>query len=340
MERRDIIVLGASAGGVQAVRVLAQSLPAEFPASLFVVIHSSPFSPFLLPQILNRDGPLLAVQTQDRMPIQPGRIYVAPPDHHLLLRGTHIHVVRGPRENLVRPAVDPLFRTAAHAFGRRVIGVVLTGNLNDGSAGLVAIKERGGLAIVQDPDDARFPSMPQSALRYVKADHLVKLGDLGPLLVRLTREELLVRPADSPGSPQLTMESALSGLERLDKVGRMESIGSLAPYSCPDCHGPVWRIQGDGPLRFRCHVGHGFTAESLEAGQSASTETNLWEILRTLEERASLLREMVERAKVENRLQEAGAWESLSTGIEDDLRTIQRLLTNGNKSETPDSKVS
>jgi len=174
----------------------------------------------------------------------------------------------------------------------------------------------------------------------VKADHRVKIGDLGPLLVRLTREELSARPADSPTLPQLTMESALSGLERLDKVGRMESIGSLAPYSCPDCHGPVWRIQGDGPLRFRCHVGHGFTAESLEAGQSASTETNLWEILRTLEERASLLREMVERAKVENRLQEAGAWESLSSGIEDDLRTIQGLLANEKKSETPDLKVS
>jgi len=336
MDRRDIMVIGASAGGVEALQVLAESLPADFPGSLFVVIHVSPFSPHMLPQILSRRGPLLAVQTQDRMAIQHGRIYIAPPDHHLILSSTHVHVVRGPRENLVRPAVDPLFRSAARVFGRRVVGVVLTGNLDDGSAGLVAIKERGGLAVVQDPDEARYPSMPLSALRYVQADYRVRLAELGPLLIRLSREELGSLSAEAPVPAQLEAESTLMEPKSPNGVAIMERIGTLAPYSCPECYGPMWRMHGNGPPRFRCHVGHGFTAESLQAGQVASRETGLWQLLRTLEEQFALAREISDQARKENQARDAARWNLVISGIEDDIRVLQGMLV----SEKPSVEAS
>jgi len=331
VEHRDIVVIGASSGGIEAIQKIVRALPADLPASLFVVIHTAPYSPFLLPGILNRAETLLAVESQDGMTIQPGRVYVARPDHHLLIGPGHVHVVRGPRENLARPAVDPLFRSAARHYGRRVIGIILTGNLDDGSSGLLAVKRRGGVAIVQDPDEARFPSMPLSALRYVDVDHRVPLREIPGLLDRLTREPLPSTTAEEP-PPLMVTETKIASRQPLDGVETMETLGTLAPYSCPECHGPLWRITDVGPLRFRCHVGHGYTAEAMQAGQTGSLEDGLWEILRLLQERISLFREMQER---EGAAHSKGDWDKRVSALEADIAVVQRLIASGRAGATP-----
>ncbi|HEX7899270.1 MAG TPA: chemotaxis protein CheB [Planctomycetota bacterium] len=331
---RDLIVVGASAGGVDALQALVAGLPENFPAAVLVVLHSAPTGPGLMPHILSRAGVLMAVEGQDRMALQPGRIYVAPPDHHLLVSPGHVHVTKGPRENRSRPAIDPLFRTAAQHYGPRVIGVIMTGMLNDGTVGLLEVKRRGGIAIVQDPDEAAFPSMPLSALRYVKVDHQVRADEISSLLVRLTSEEGVTGPLGLDVPFQLAMESKFAAQETLDEIDTMDSIGALAGYSCPECHGPLWRMNGDGPIRFRCHVGHAYTAEAVLAGQAESLEANLWDVLRTLEERASLLREMAGQAREMNLRHEAADWEGRIRFLEKDMVSVRALLTNGTSGET------
>jgi len=190
MPGHDIIVIGASAGGVQALATLVGSFPQKLPAAIFVVLHIPAESPSLLPGILSRSGPLEAVQSIDCMAIEHGCIYVAAPDHHLLIEHGHVRIVGGPKENHHRPAVDPLFRSAAQAYGSRVVGVVLTGALDDGTAGLIALKRRGGIAVVQDPDEALFSGMPLSALANVEVDYRLPLSSIGPLLVRLASEQV------------------------------------------------------------------------------------------------------------------------------------------------------
>lgn len=286
-----------------------------------------------MPHILSRAGPLPAVEAGDMTPLRPGRIYFAPPDHHLLVSPGHVHVTKGPRENRFRPAIDPLFRTAARYYGDRVIGVILTGMLNDGTIGLLAVKRRGGFAIVQDPDDALFPSMPESALRYVDAEACLPLEEIAPRLASLTAEDVDA-PENGRDVPfQLAMESKFAAMEVLDEVEKMDTIGTLAAYSCPECHGPMWRMIGEGPLRFRCHVGHAYTAETMDAGQAESLESNLWEVLRSLEERTALLRELAERARELNDPHEASTWESRIGSLQRDMVVVREMLAKGTSSE-------
>lgn len=184
----DIIAIGGSAGSVAALVQVVQGFPPDLPAAVFVVVHSSPHFPSLLPEILQRSGPLPAVHPEDGAPIEPGRIYVAPPDRHLLVKREYMRVVFGPKENRFRPAIDPLFRTAAQAYGKRVIGIVLSGLLSDGTAGLIEIKQRGGMAIVQDPQEAAVPCMPQSAIKHVAVDHILFSADMARVLFELSHE--------------------------------------------------------------------------------------------------------------------------------------------------------
>jgi two-component system chemotaxis response regulator CheB len=189
MPKHDMIVIGASAGGVEALIKLVGSLPADLPAAIFLVLHIPAQSPSLLPDILNRAGPLHAVHPVDGQAIEYRHIYAAPPDYHLMVEKGIVRIVRGPKENRHRPAIDPLFRSAARTYGTRVVGVILTGSMDDGAAGLLAIKRRGGKAIVQDPQDALFASMPQSAIAHVEVDHVVPLFDMAPLLTKLAHEQ-------------------------------------------------------------------------------------------------------------------------------------------------------
>ena len=289
MAKKDIVVIGASAGGMEALRQLMSKLPAEFEASIFVVWHTSPSVRSVLPKLLEKDGPIHADFAVDREPIVPRRIYIAPPDHHMLLERGFVRVTKGPKENRFRPAVDPLFRSAAYVYGARTIGVVLTGALDDGTAGLWTIKLRGGTAIVQDPEEALIPSMPLSALKAVSVDHTAKISQIADLLARLTREE-------APEAPDLPMEEKRK-IEREIQVAEEDSAlekwitadSDLSPFTCPECHGVLARIREGRVVRFRCHTGHAFSADSLLASVTESIESLLWDALRAADEAAMLL---------------------------------------------------
>src|SRR5690348_4386832 len=223
----DIIVVGASTGGVEALAQLASDLPETLPAAVFVVLHLPPQAPSHLPQILARYGPLPASQPRDGEPIHHGRIYVAPPDFHLMVERGRVRVVRGPRENRHRPAIDPLFRTAALAYGPRVIGVILTGALDDGTAGLYAVKQRGGVAVVQDPRDALIDSMPRNALEYVAVYHCLPLREIAAPLTRLAHKP--APPEKKPASAQILVEAAIDEAKETT-MGEDNPIGTLSAF--------------------------------------------------------------------------------------------------------------
>lgn len=325
MPNRDIVVIGASAGGVEALKRLVRALPGDFPAAVFIVLHLRSSSRSLLAQILDKEGVLPAVQASDGDRFEPGRIYVARPDCHMLLGRERIVLHRGPRENMSRPAIDPLFRSAAAAFESRVIGVVLTGTLNDGTAGLYAVKRCGGIAVVQDPADAEHPEMPRSALRDVAADHVVPLADLGPLLVRLVRE-----PAGpGPWVPEAIRLEAGIQMDGKAGMGVDDALGKPSHFTCPDCNGALWEIQDGKPQRYRCHVGHSFTARALMAGQSKAVETALWSALRALQERADLLRRMATEAHEQGRVRSTRMYEERASEYEQDAGLIRQVLFHG-----------
>lgn len=230
---------------------LVGGLPADLPAAVFVVVHLLPGAPSVLPKILNRSGPLKAVACEDGQPIKRGYIYVARPNFHLLTNDGYVSVMRGPKENRHRPAVDTLFRSAAVAFGPRVAGVVLTGSLNDGTVGLAAIKQRGGMAIVQDPDDALFSGMPQSALEHVEVDHCLPLSGIAPLLARVVHEE--VEEGAYPVPDDMEMEDRMARLDPATPEN-VEKLGHPSAFTCPECEGPLWEIRDEDILRDRKSV--------------------------------------------------------------------------------------
>lgn len=274
MPRRDIIVIGTSAGGVDALQTLVSSLPADLPAAVFVVLHLYPRSESLLPEILTRVGRLPAVHPEDGDRIEKGRIFVAPPDHHLVLEQDHVHVTVGPKEQHQRPCINVTFRSAALAFGDRVVGVVLTGQLDDGTAGLWEIKRRGGIAIAQNPEEAAFPSMPLSAIRDVEVDYTVKLTEIAPLLTRLAMQE----------SSQLKQNGE-----------QKEMSPKVTDLTCPDCRGTIWEVPRGRFTEYRCRVGHIFSPKSMLAEQFASQEKLLYGAIVSLEEGASLAERLADQ---------------------------------------------
>jgi two-component system chemotaxis response regulator CheB len=294
MPGHDIIAVGGSAGAFEALRDLLGGLPANLPASLFVVTHLQPYSRSNLPAILSRFGPLPARHPEDREPIRPGTVYVAPPDRHLLVGPEVVRVVEGPRENNARPAIDPLFRTAALAYGPRVVGVVLSGLLDDGTAGLAAVKARGGTALVQRLDDALHPEMPASALRHVRADRVLPAAEIADELVRLAHE-----PPAGPAPPapkELEWEASMAewGLDALQGANRP---GRPSPFTCPHCKGDLWEIENGGPPRFRCRTGHAFSLLTLLASQAEAVEAALNEAFRALKEKEHLEARAARRAR-------------------------------------------
>lgn len=315
MEERDIVVIGASAGGVEAVASLIEALPRDLAAAVFVVVHFPPHTTSVLPRIITRRGGMTAMHPQDGTPIELGCVYVAPPDRHLLVENGHVRLVRGPRENGARPAVDPLFRSAARAYGARVIGVVLTGNLDDGTAGLMAVKSRGGLAMVQDPEDALYAGMPSSALRHVQADHVAPLSEIPGILVRHVGEPVEQKGA-GPVAQQQNHEVDISEMDREALEGPRDGIPS--GYACPECHGGLWEVDEGGLLRFRCRVGHAFSIENLLAAQGSAMDAALWAAYRALEERAALT------ARMGARMEERGQTSLAERYREQTAETLQR----------------
>jgi two-component system, chemotaxis family, protein-glutamate methylesterase/glutaminase len=295
MATRDIIVMGASAGGIETLRTIVGGLPAEFPACVFIVVHSGSDAPGILDRILQRSAVLPTVMARDKERFHPGKIYIAPPDHHLLIERGQICLTRGPKENRFRPAIDPLFRSAAYVYGPRVIGVVLTGGLDDGTAGLWSIKHLGGTAVVQDPNDALFPSMPINALRYVEVDHTVTAAEIAPLLVELNATE--------------TKEKGVFKVpEHLDievKIAKQDpaiehdirELWERSSYTCPECHGVLLSLKEGAHERFRCHTGHAFSPDSLLAELTEGVEESLWTTIRYIEESVMLLRHMAQHIR-------------------------------------------
>lgn len=332
MPGHDIIVVGASAGGVEALSKLVGQLPEELPAALFIVLHIPAQSPSMMPDILNRAGPLAATHPTDGEEIRRRHIYVAPPDYHLLLERERIRVVRGPKENRHRPAVDPLFRSAAVAYGPRVVGVILTGALDDGTAGLWAVKQRGGVAIVQDPDDALYPSMPGSALAHVQVDYRLPLTEIGATLIQLAKQ-----PAPEEGAypvpEDMEQEVQYTEMQDGDTLASNERIGAPSAFSCPECGGVLWELHNGELLRFRCRVGHAFSAESALAAQTEQLEAALWTALKTLEESASLSQRMAQRARDRGQERLARRFDQQRRDAEQRAITIRQVLSK----DEPDS---
>jgi two-component system chemotaxis response regulator CheB len=290
---RDIVVIGASAGGVEALRALVGGLPAGLPAAVLVVLHIPPRSPSALPVILARSGPLPAEHAIEGQPLHYGRIYVAPADHHLVVSDGRVSLSRGPAENGHRPAVDPLFRSAARAFGERVIGVVLSGARDDGTAGLAAISRRGGLALAQDPADALHPSMPRSAIEHVDVHKSLPAAELGELIGELaSRSERGhvrgPRPVDAQFDEELDEEIAVTEFADPDPTYLQHPAG----FGCPSCHGALFALDGEPVPRYRCRVGHAWSPESLLDEQAGALEGALWMALRSLEEKSALSERM------------------------------------------------
>lgn len=289
---RNIVVIGTSAGGLDALDVLIGQLPAGLPATLFIVQHMSPENTGeALLSRLGRHRTFRCMLGRDRERFERGCIYIAPPDHHMLVKERSLTITQGARENRYRPAVDPMFRSAAVAHGSRVIGVVLTGMLDDGTSGLTAIKRCGGVTVVQDPKDAEYPEMPENADRNLDVDHCVPLAGMGGLLVKLVngkpRQPKRI-PRDVAAEAKIA-ERVLTGIQPID------SLGERTPYACPACGGPLWEVPEQGKPRFRCHTGHSFSATSLLDGGTDKLEENLWITLRMLEERLHLLLRMANK---------------------------------------------
>lgn len=325
MPGHDVIVVGASAGGVEALIALASSLHADLPAAIFLVLHIPAQSPSLLPDILNRAGPLHALHPVDGEAIHHGHIYIAPPDHHLLVEEGTIRVVRGPKENRHRPAIDPLFRSAARTYGTRVVGVVLTGSMDDGTAGLLAIKRRGGIAVAQDPQDALFSSMPQSAIAHVEVDHVVPLSGIGPLLAQLSHEA--AAQGSYPISKDMEMETKLAAMDTNEGQDR-EHVGTPSVFSCPECGGVLWEMHDGNLLRFRCRVGHAYSVDSILAGQNEAVEEALWTALKTLEESASFSRRLASDARKGGKEWLAKRFDEKMQEAEQQAAVIRQVLAN------------
>jgi two-component system chemotaxis response regulator CheB len=320
-EASHLVVIGASAGGVSALLQLSQQLPAAFAAPVCIVQHVGA-QMSLLPELLRYRGANHAMHVQDGQHLTTGTLHIAPPDHHLLVDGDTLRLTRGPKENYSRPAIDPLFRSAALTWGPRVIGVILTGMLDDGSAGLKAVKQCGGVAIVQDPDTALEPQMPRSALASVAVDHRVPLEEIAPLLVRLIGMEPAARPAEAP--EEVAREVAINrgeiSMENLAAIANPSSLG------CPECGGGLWEMKEQKPLRYRCHTGHAYSALSLAHAQALSAEEALRSGVRALRERQMLLRRMAGISEAIGDPVQAAAGRASADRLDAQIRALRGIV--------------
>lgn len=324
----DLIVVGASAGGVEALTYLVNHLPPDLNAAVIVVLHIPANSPSVLADILGRQGNLPASQAKDGEAIISGHIYVAPPDHHVIVKPGYLHLTRGPRENSHRPAIDPLFRTAARAYGQRVIAVLLTGMLDDGTAGVMAVKMRRGVAIVQDPDDAMFSEMPLSALENVEdIDYVLPLSEIPSILVALANIPMQAKP-EIPVSKQMELESDMVQLD-MKPIEDNSLLGNPSTFVCPECGGTLWEIQEGNLLRFRCHTGHGFSMKTLLEKQSEAVEDALWIAMRALQEKATLAQRTAAKMRDRNLPLAAQTMEQQADDAQQQSAIIQELLKMG-----------
>ncbi len=310
------VVVGGSAGALDPLRKFVSELPAEFPAAVFVAIHVPADSVSALPHVLARAGALFATHAIDRAPISPGRIIVAPPDHHLTIEDGVMRVSQGPMENNQRPSIDVLFRSAAMNVTTGVCGILLSGTLDDGSAGIVAIHEAGGATFVQDPEDAQFPDMPLNAMATGAVDGAYPSERLYDAV-----RTWLEHPARTT-----PIEEARSD-ERVD--------GNPSVFTCPDCGGTLWELEGRGVLRFRCRTGHAYNPASMLAAYDDKLESVLWASIRALEERRDLLRRMARRAMQNSQLSTRRRYEQQALEVEADIERLHAALVSFTAATSP-----
>lgn len=325
---RDIVVVGASAGGIPALEQLMAGLREPLQASIFVVLHVSSHGVSVLPQILGRAGALPVAHAVDGEAIEPGRVYVAPPNAHLLLELGRVRLGLGPPENGHRPAVDALFRSAAYVYRRRVMGVVLSGTLDDGTAGLWAVKRRGGLAVAQDPAEASHPGMPSSAIDNVEVDHVARVDEIAELITKSAGELPSEPPAMAENDDRLGREVALAADPRYANQLELPYGGDARPaaLSCPSCHGTLWEIQEDRLVRYRCQVGHAYSSATLLSAQNHGLEDALWAACRTLEENATLARRLAARAEASGHPRAREQFEGKAQSASERAALIRRAL--------------
>ena len=320
MGNRDILAIGASAGGVKALLQLAAGFPADLPASVLVTLHLSSQFRSSFDELLSRAGPLPAKFAEDGEALRRGHIYIAPPDRHLLTEGDRVLLGVGPRENNSRPAIDPMLRSVAVCCCSRAVGVVLTGTLGDGASGLWAVSRCGGITVVQDPRAAAFPEMPQNALELVKPDHVVDLEQMPRLLNTLVHE-----PAGEPGMvPEgLHLEVEIARGERENAMNELDTIGRRSVLSCPDCQGVMWEIDEGELMRFRCHVGHTYAPELMNVALDEGLRRALASALRALEERVALARKLYGNAKERGQRHLMSNWSGRVQEYEQQMQVIR-----------------
>jgi len=322
MQNRDVLAIGASAGGVDALVHLARHFPPDFPAAVLATIHLGPYSGSTLDQILSNAGPLPAKFATDGIAVQRGAIHLAPPNRHLIMDGDRLWLGDGPRENNSRPAIDPMLRSVAACCGARAVGVVLTGTLGDGASGLWAIGQLGGCTVVQHPDDAAFGEMPINALKLTQPDHVVALDQMPALLTRLACKQA---GEPKPVSDRLTMELKIAKGSN-PSVSQMDGLGRRSAFTCPDCNGVMWEI-GEGDLvRFRCHVGHAYTHDLMSLALDESLYRALATALRTLEDRAELAHKLQQEAESRQQHHAAGSWANKASEFRRELAVIEGAL--------------
>jgi two-component system, chemotaxis family, protein-glutamate methylesterase/glutaminase len=318
--RRDLVVVGGSAGALDALKDLLAHLPKDFGAAILVVIHIPDEFPSYLAEILGHAGPLPAKQVHKKERIKEGVVYVAPPDRHLLVDDGHVDVSRGPRENRHRPAIDPLFRSAARAKGKKLIGIILSGYHDDGSSGLMAVKMWGGLTVVQSAEEALSPEMPTKAKYYASAEYELPVREIAKMLTQWTKEP---PTAERQGDPEMREEIS----KEADKADLMtdanaDKAGVPSVFSCPECGGVLWELQEGDLLRFRCRVGHAYTADALGVAMTGALEQALWASMRAMEEKAAWLRRVAEWSG-----QKLGAkYEDEATGFDRHVEAIRKIL--------------
>jgi two-component system chemotaxis response regulator CheB len=317
-EPRDIVVIGGSAGAIEALTSLVVGLPAELDAAIFVVVHTIPVGESRLPEILSRRGPMPATVASDGEPIVCGRIYVAPADAHTLIEPGRVRLSMGPRESGHRPAIDPLFRTAANTYGSRVVGIILSGMLDDGSAGLREIRRRGGSAIVQDPKQAMFPQMPQNAIEVATPQHVASVSEIAQLIVSHAR-----RPEYGGEHQTMTPSGEPNGDQAV--VGARDAPGIPSGIACPECHGVLWTGPDKVP-EFACRVGHAYSLEALVDAHSVSLEAALWAGLRALREQASLATHIARRAERRGDRRVAARFETRAGTADEHAGKLETML--------------
>lgn len=326
-----VVVVGASAGGVEALTTLVGGLPADLDAAICVVLHFPAGAESRLADILSRAGPLAAIQARGGERLTKGKIFVAPPDCHLIVRGGHISVVRGPHENGLRPSIDVLFRSAAVSHGPRTVAVVLSGARDDGVAGASAVGARGGCVFVQSPEEARFPGMPAETVSRDHPDRVLPLAELAPAITNAVRRLSEEVPMSENDGDEMSLETKYATLDA-GVLERYAPPGESSGYSCPACGGVLWELEDPDLLRYRCRVGHAYTADSGVEGQSETIEAALWTALRALQERAQLCERLAARLADRGADRSRGRFEALAGEAREQAETIRRVLAGADAS--------